>query len=156
MKRLFISLILVLFMVSCASLDVKIQEQDQSTFTFPLIGDVNMMLLSPRIFETQKPIDSDTMETISKYNKVIPLVRIVTDKGFRIKSISIQYLKDGIFYAYKFSGQLCPNCGSTEHGDFIFIQDTSLSKKEIKTIIKKMIIIKLKLPTVESGIVLGI
>jgi len=141
MKRYLVSLSLVLFvlMFSCAPMPVVVEEpKNQRTFAFPIIGDINFTILSPRVFVTQKAIDADRIETISKYNKFIPVVRIVTNKRFSLKTMSVQYIKEGKFYAYKYSGRLCRNCGKTDHGDFLFITDTTLSKKEIKAIVRRL------------------
>ena len=151
MKKFIISLIL-LFMIGCATLPPIADVQKQQTFAFPMIGDINFVGLSPRVFEIQQEISPNRIETISKYSKEIPLVRIVTDKQFRLDSLSVQYFKAGEFYAFKFLERKCRNCGSTDHGHYLYVFDTTFTKEEIKSIIKKFIIIKEKLQQAKLGL----
>ena len=131
MKKFLIILLGFVFIMGsgCASLDIQPEVNEQPTFRFPLIGDINFIHLRPQVFVFRGLIDINKIVTVSEYpEKTIRFVRIISNLRFQINEV--QYLKKGELFVYKY----IDNKGT----DYLYSRDLTLSKEEIAEITKKL------------------
>lgn len=140
MKKFLAIMLGVVFIVvgicGCASLSIKPQEQP--TFTFPLIGDIDFGYLHPKRFVSREMINPDKMATVSRYpKKSIKFVRIISNRFFQIDNI--QYLKDGELFVYRYIRE-----ESGPGKGYIYRRAIDLTKEEIAKITKKLMLPRIK------------